>query len=71
MPIIIVMPECPPILDEWQCGVWVANVSEIGSALVRIIEDYDEYSERARRAYVALFDFSAAFDRLMRVSVSR
>lgn len=67
MPIIIVMPECPSILEEWRCGVWIADVSEIGAALIRIAADYEFYSDRARQAYAAMFDFSAAFDRLMKI----
>lgn len=70
MPIIVVMPECPPILNEWRCGLWVADVSEIGAALARIAEDYDGFSVRARNAYAALFDFSAAFGRLMEFAVT-
>jgi hypothetical protein len=69
MPIIVIMPECPPILSEWQCGIWVKDVSEIGSALTKIAHDYDGYSARAGDAYIALFDFSAAFDRLMELAI--
>ncbi len=65
MPIIVVMPQCPPILNEWQCGEWVADLSEIGNALSRIASDYENYSLRAKRTYDALFNFPAAFDRLM------
>jgi hypothetical protein len=65
MPIIIVMPECPLLLNEWRCGVWVADVSEIGTALTRITADYESYSDGARRAYAAMFDFPTAFDRMM------
>lgn len=65
LPIVVVMPECPPILAEWGCGIWVPSVEGIGAALVKIDADYDTYSRQARDAYNALFDFNAAFDRLM------
>ena len=65
MPIIIIMPECPPLLREWGCGEWVRDMDKIGAALARIAADYDTYSGKARAAYAALFDFGKAFDRLM------
>lgn len=65
LPIIVVMPQCPSILSEWRCGEWVANFEEIGPALTVIAADYENYSARARQAYAALFDFHAAFERLM------
>lgn len=65
MPIVIVMPECPPFLREWGCGEWARDTAGIGQALARIAADYDVYSARARATYAALYDFGQAFDRLM------
>lgn len=65
LPIIVIMPKCPPILSEWRCGEWVSDFSDIGAALTRITADYGAYAARAREAYDALFNFSGAFDRLM------
>lgn len=65
LPIVMVTPECPSLIEEWQCGVWTTDVSGIGAALTEIATDYDGYSARARKTYEALYDFTAAFDRLM------
>ncbi len=64
MPIIIVTPECPSLISDWQCGVWVVDVSQLSKALATIASDYAGYSQRARKAYKAIYDFSAAFERL-------
>ncbi len=65
LPIIVVMPQCPPILSEWNCGVWASDVAAIGPSLTKIAADYDAYAARARDAYRALFDFGAAFEKLL------
>ncbi|MBN9589569.1 MAG: hypothetical protein BGN85_06735 [Alphaproteobacteria bacterium 64-11] len=65
LPIIVIMPECPPILSECRCGEWVSDFDGIGPALARIAADYDSYAARARATYDKLFNFHGAFDRLM------
>ena len=54
MPIIVVLPECPPLLQEWDCGIWVSEVASIGAALKKIAADYDGYSTRARGLWSAV-----------------
>jgi len=70
LPIVVVMPQKPPILADWACGVWTPNVEGIGAALTEIAADYDTYSQCARDAYNALFNFSTAFDHLMIAATS-
>ncbi|HXZ67845.1 MAG TPA: hypothetical protein VEH07_04580 [Alphaproteobacteria bacterium] len=65
LPIIIVTDKRPTLFDKWRCGVWVENVEGIKAALEAITDDYTNYSTGAKHAYAALYDFGAAFDRLM------
>lgn len=65
LPIIVVSSVCPSILKDWPCGVWTPNMDDIGPALTKIAANYEAYSACARQAYDVLFDFHAAFDRLM------
>jgi len=71
LPIVVLMPQSPPILTEWGCGIWTPTLEGVGAALARIAADYDTYSQRARDAYNALFNFNAAFDRLMITATRR
>jgi len=68
LPIVVIMPECPPLIADWHCGEWVTDFEDIGPALGTIAANYEEYSKRAALAYSALFDFLSAFDRLMNVA---
>ena len=65
LPIIVVTSECPTIIRDWKCGIWVTRVEDIGAALAQINADYDGFSSRARALYAAQFDFSSAFGRLL------
>ena len=65
LPVVIVSSPCPSILADWPFGVWTPGVDGVGPALAKIAADYDAYAARARQAYAAHFDFSAAFGRLM------
>jgi hypothetical protein len=67
MPVIIVTPDCPSLITEWHCGVWVTDVRQIGDALVAIAGDYARYSMGARQAYETIYDFAKGFQRLLAI----
>ena len=49
-------------MEKERCGVLIDDLSEIGAAAGRIRAQYAEYSENARRAYDARFNFTKNFE---------
>jgi hypothetical protein len=65
LPVVIVTRSPPPFMKRWMCGLCVAEIGEIGQALIEIQADYSRFSEQAKRCYDELFDFGRAFARLL------
>ncbi len=49
LPVVVVTHSPPPFMKEWMCGLWVAEIGEIGQALIEITADLWLVSEQAKR----------------------
>lgn len=65
LPVVVVTRSPPPFMKRWMCGLCVADIGEIGQALIEIAANYSRFSEQAKRCYDEIFDFGRAFDRLL------
>ena len=61
LPVVLVTPVRPRLLDARRFGLWVRDPAEIGSALDEITANYPTYRRAALESYAALFDFKSAF----------
>ena len=64
-------PSFQKVLDEYGCGVSVADPVDIPRALASIIADYDAFCEGAREAYRELYQYETQFQTGARLSVSK
>ena len=66
-PVVVnTLPMYDEIFQRYRCGKLLNHISEIPAALISIIENYEEYSNGARRAYEDIYDMDRHARRIIK-----
>lgn len=53
------------VMDENLFGEYIDNLAELKEALIKIVQDYEEYSKGAQRTFYKFYDFSDQYQKVI------